>query len=234
MNATRESPSIFDKPAYSASEAARILGLPAATVNAWCFGQKYRGPAGEQKRFTPVVTPADRRARLLSFANLCELHVLSAIRRHHRISLPKVRKSIDYVRDKLDSPRPLLDTRFQTNGIDLFVEHATQLLNVSMQGQQAMRGEFQRALARIERDSSGAPVRLYPFTRSQLADGDRVIVVDPRLSFGRPVLVQASVKTDVIQNRFNAGDSIVEMAQDYGVDPSVIEEALRFERRLAA
>lgn len=225
---------IFDRPAYRASEAARILGLPTATVNAWCFGQAYHGAAGEKKQFRPVVKVADRRNRLLSFTNLCELHVLSAIRRQHRVTLPKVRRSLDYVRDKLGSPRPLLDSQFQTNGIDLFVTHASQLLNVTKQGQQAMRGEFERALARIERDASGAPIRLYPYTRSQGMDGTRAVVVDPRLSFGRPVLMQAGVKTDVIRSRFNAGDSIGEMVQDYGVEPAVIEEALRFEQRLAA
>jgi uncharacterized protein (DUF433 family) len=222
---------IFDRPAYRAPEAARILGLPAATVNAWCFGQTYRGAAGEEKQFRPVVKSADARNRLLSFANLCELHVLSAIRHHHRVTLPKVRRSLDYVRDKLGSPRPLLDAQFQTNGIDLFVAQASQLLNVTKQGQQALRGDFERALARIERDPDGTPVRLFPFTRSRsdLADQPTAIVIDPRLAFGRPALVKAGVTTDVIEDRFRAGDSPDEMAADYGVDQSDIWEAIRFE-----
>lgn len=64
MNATKESPSIFDTPAYSASEAARILNLPAATLKAWSFGQNYRTPVGK-KKFQPVICPADTRGRLL-------------------------------------------------------------------------------------------------------------------------------------------------------------------------
>ena len=222
---------VFDRPAYGSAEAARILGLPPATVKAWCFGQTYRAAGGAEKHFKPVIKPADRRNRLLSFANLCELHVLSAIRRHHRVTLPKVRRSLEYVREKLSSPRPLLDTQFQTNGIDLFVAHASQLLNVSKQGQQALRGEFERALSRIERDLDGTPVRLFPFTRSRsdLADQPTAIVIDPRLAFGRPALVKAGVTTDVIEDRFRAGDSPDEMAADYGVDQSDIWEAIRFE-----
>jgi uncharacterized protein (DUF433 family) len=222
---------IFDQPAYRPSEAARILGLPVATVSAWCFGQNYPGPDGKKKRFQPVLKAADSRRRLLSFANLCELHVLSAIRRHHRVALPKVRRSLEYVRDRLSSPRPLLDTQFQTNGIDLFVAHASQLLNVSKEGQQALRGEFERALSRIERDRDGTPVRLFPFTRSRsdLADQPTAVVVDPRLAFGRPALVKAGVTTDVIEDRFRAGDSPEEMAADYGVEQADIWEAIRFE-----
>jgi uncharacterized protein (DUF433 family) len=60
------------------------------------------------------------------------------------------------------------------------------------------------------------------------------VVVDPKLGFGRPVLARAGVTTEVIQDRFLAGDSPREMAQDYAVDESDIWEALRFEQRLAA
>ena len=228
--------SIFDTPAYSASEVARILNLPPATVKAWCFGQSYRSTSGERKHFQPVIEAASPKSRLLSFVNLCELHVLSAIRRHHKIALPKVRESVEFVRSRLGASRPLVDREFKTNGIDLFVEHATQLLNVSRQGQEALRGEFELALARIERDRAGSPIRLFPFSRTSTPGSaqPRAIVIDPHLSFGRPVLSKAAIPTDIIVGRFRAGDSLTEMAKDYGVDEKEIEEALRFEQRRAA
>jgi len=227
---------MHDTPAYTATEAARILGLPVATLKAWCFGQVSRTRTGEPRRFQPVIRAADARRRLLSFSNLCELHVLSAIRRHHRIPLPKVRASVAYVKSRLDSDRPLLDRDFRTNGIDLFVKHASSLLNVSRQGQEAMRGEFEQALARIERDASGAPVRLFPFSRSvpSVTDQPRTVVVDPRLAFGRPVISPIAVPTAIVFDRFIAGDSVPDMADDYGVRLADIEEAIRFEQRLAA
>lgn len=228
--------SIFQTPAYPVSEAARILNLPIATVKAWCFGQIYRSAAGSPKRFKSVIQAADSNARLLSFANLCELHVLSAIRRHHKISLPKVRDSISYVQTHLGTNRPLIDRQFKTNGIDLFVEHASHWLNATKQGQEALRGEFALALARIERDQNGMPVRLFPFSRSTAPGNNqpKSVVIDPRLSFGRPVLSNAAIPTEIIVSRFRAGDSMAEMAQDYGVDEKEIEEALRFEQRCAA
>ena len=98
-----------------------------------------------------------------------------------------------------------------------------------------LRGEFALALARIEWDRNGAPVRLFPFSRSTgTAAQPKTIVIDPRLSFGRPVLSGVGVPTEIIVDRFKAGDSMDEMAKDYGVDEKEIEEALRFEQRLAA
>lgn len=223
-----------EQSAYRPSEAAHILALPKATVLAWCFGHDYlHKDDGRRKRFLRVIEPADARARLLSFVNLCELHVLAVIRRHHGVTLPKVRSSIDYVREQLGEPRPLASSRFRTNGVDLFVEHAGRLLNVSKQGQHAMKGDFERALRRIEYGKNGGPVQLFPFTRESFAANDqpRTVVVDPQRSFGRPVLVKAFVRTEVINERFRAGDSIAEMADDYQVSPSDIEEALRFEQR---
>ncbi|WP_324780113.1 DUF433 domain-containing protein [Thiobacillus sedimenti] len=229
-----EKAAIFDQPAYPASEAAYILNLPPATVKAWSFGQTRRDDGSV--RFKAVIRAADPRNRLLSFANLCELHVLAAIRRVHRVSLPKVRDSVEFLRSQLGADRPLIDRQFKTNGIDLFVEHASKLLNVSRQGQEALRGEFELALARIERDNQGNPIKLFPFSRTSehTAQQPKSVVIDPRLSFGRPVLTRSAVPTEVIFDRFQAGDSLEDMSLDYNVDEKEIEEALRFEQRRAA
>jgi uncharacterized protein (DUF433 family) len=60
------------------------------------------------------------------------------------------------------------------------------------------------------------------------------VVVDPTRAFGRPVISGAFVRTEVVEDRFRAGDTIDQMAADYDVPASVIEEALRFERLRAA
>jgi uncharacterized protein (DUF433 family) len=78
-------------------------------------------------------------------------------------------------------------------------------------------------------------VRLFPFTRTRDAGDNQpqVVAVDPTIAFGRPMLAQAGVKTEVIASRFNAGDEPAEMAEDYGVSVQDILEALRYERRHA-
>ena len=231
MNSPNTS-SLYDEPAYRSAEAARLLALPWATVKAWCFGQAYVHQDGKPKRFARLIDAADPKRKLLSFANLCELHVLAAVRRHHRIPMPSVRSSLDFVAQELSIARPLVAQEFLTNGVELFVEYAGELLNTSKKGQQALRGDFQQALARIRRDDHGTPVRLFPYTRRGslgLADQPDAIVIDPRMAFGRPALVRAGVTTEVIEDRFRAGDSPREMADDYGVDEADILEAIRFE-----
>jgi len=227
---------IYDEPAYRAAEAAHMLALPPGTVKAWSFGQDYVHRDGSPKRFRALISPADAKARLLSFNNLCELHMLAAIRRHYRVSMPSVRDGVAFVRRQLKTDRPLLSSEFQTNGVHLFIEHAGVVLNASRDGQASLSGAFERDLSRVERNARGVPVRLFPVTRDTPVATDRLrsVVVDPTLAFGRPVLANAGVTTAVIQDRFLAGDSPSEMAQDYRVDEPDIWEAIRFEHRLAA
>ena len=88
-------------------------------------------------------------------------------------------------------------------------------------------------LQRIERDSHGVPIKLYPFTRKEAQQAStKTVVMDPRIAFGRPVLEGTAVLAD----RFKAGDSLTDLAEDYGATPEAIEEAIRceFDRRQAA
>lgn len=236
MSQTAPHSHVYDEPAYRATEAAHMLALPPGTVKAWSFGQNYVHRDGSPKRFRALIAPADPKARLLSFNNLCELHMLAAIRRHYRVSMPSVRDSVAFVRKQLKMDRPLLSSEFQTNGAHLFIEHAGVMLNASREGQTSLSQAFERDLSRVERDARGIPVRLFPMTRGKptVTAQPLSVVVDPNLAFGRPVLANAGVTTAVIQDRFLAGDSPSEMAEDYRVDEPDIWEAIRFEHRLAA
>jgi uncharacterized protein (DUF433 family) len=226
-----------DVPAYRASEVAQMLALPAGTVRAWAFGQDYRHLDGSPGRFVKLVEAADHDGRLLSFTNVCELHVLAAMRRNHKLPMPTVRDALEFVAERLGLDRPLVAKKFLTNGVGLFVQHAGRLIDASHGGQQALRGDFEQALARIERSrSDGLPVRLFPFTRtsSALAGQPQAVVIDPERAFGRPALVRSGVTTAVVEDRFRAGDSPAEMATDYGVAEEDIWEAIRFEQRRVA
>ena len=56
------------------------------------------------------------------------------------------------------------------------------------------------------------------------------VVIDPYVSFGRPVLVGTGIPTAVIAARYKAGESVDDLADDYGRSREEIEEAIRCER----
>jgi uncharacterized protein (DUF433 family) len=217
-------------------EAAHYLNLPASTLRAWCVGQPY-SYKGEERQFRAIIRLDGSRGNGLSFLNLVEAHVLAAMRRIHGVPLPKVRKALDYVIEYLNVTRPLANARFETDGVDLFVRRLNKLVNVSHDGQIAMEGILKTHLRRIERDPAGVPIKLFPFTRIQAtADAPRPVEMDPRIAFGRPVLRGRGVPTAVLADRFKAGDTLGELAEDYETSTAEIEEAIRCEldRRAAA
>jgi uncharacterized protein (DUF433 family) len=172
----------------------------------------------------------DPRRQHLSFMNLVEAHILAGMRRHHGVGLPQVRRALDYVRGKRGLERPLIDQSFQTDGRFLFIEELERLINASKSGQLAI-PDLLPQLHRIERDPSGLPARLFPCTRPAQAcnpaSDPKIVVMNPRVSFGRPSV--GGVATSTIWSRFCAGDSPSHLALDYGLPPEAIEEAIRCE-----
>ena len=69
-------------------------------------------------------------------------------------------------------------------------------------------------LRRIERDTKGLPVKLFPFTRKRYPDEPKAVVIDPYVSFGRPILVGTGIATAVLAERYKAGESIDELAEE--------------------
>ena len=225
---------IYDAPAYKTLEASWYLRIPLATLRSWVLGRDYVA-AGEKRRFRPVINIADPENKYLSFNNLVEAHVLWAIRRKHHISLFKVRDAVEFLQEQFGSERPLIEQQFVTDGIDLFIEKVGDLINVSRKGQMAMREVLEMYLRRIERDETGLPVRLYPFTHAKPdAEATGPVVIDPAISFGRPVIRRLGVPTALIAERYKAGEGITDLATDYDAKAEDIEEAIRSELQIRA
>src|SRR6266536_2886902 len=150
MTATDEQ-DVRELPAYVIAEAAHYLLVPRATLRAWAAGMSY-GTDSDRRFFKPVIQPAAKSPVALSFINLIEAHVLAAIRRKHRIDMPRVRRTIGFLKKAFGSKHPLADHKFETNGVDLFVEHLGKFISASEGGQIAVRDLLKAHLRRIERD----------------------------------------------------------------------------------
>lgn len=218
---------------YSAAEAVHYLRVPYSTVRSWVFGTRYKTKLGSRP-FQPVITIPEPNQRLLSFTNLVELHVLNAIRRYHQVPLEKVRQGVAYLQNSYGMEHPLAYKKLYTDGIDLFIEHLGNLVNASRNGQLAIPEILQIYLKRIEWDETDLPAKLYPFTRTKESELPRLIVINPTVSFGQPVLDGTGVPTSILAGRYAAGESIEELALDYECDRLKIEEAIRYELALAA
>ena len=208
-------------PLYSIPECARYLGLPEPAVRRWVTDG---GDDGVR-----LIQPAGSEPTALSFINLVELHVMAALRRRHRVPMQRVRTALRYLENELRVEHPLARRELLTDGFSIFTEHLDRLLNLSARGQLEMREVVQAYLQRVEHDNEiGLAVRLFPFTRGDRQNAPTLIVIDPSVSFGRPVVSGSGVSAEVIVDFFNAGETIADLADEYRLQPFQIEEAVRY------
>jgi uncharacterized protein (DUF433 family) len=88
-------------------------------------------------------------------------------------------------------------------------------------------------LERIEREPNGI-FQFFPFVRERSAKEPKLIVINPAIGFGKPVIAGTGISTAVIASRFNARESMPALAEEYGLEERQIEEAIRWETRAVA
>lgn len=147
--------------------------------------------------------PLIKAADLLSFNNLIEAYVLRALRVDHKMKMPAVREALDYAQREFGISRLLLSAELQATPGNVFLERFGQLINLNRSGQLAARQPPQ------------------------------LVMIDPEVSFGRPILAGRGVRTATIISRIDAGEEPQDVAQDYGLEPEELEAAISYERAAA-
>jgi uncharacterized protein (DUF433 family) len=213
-------------PIYSIQDAARYLRIPVSTIRSWTIGHNYPVKSGSNF-FAPIIEISPSKPYLLSFTNLVEIHVLRAIRQHHKIQLNRVRDALDFIDERFQVAHPLATQEFSTDGVDLFIDRYGELIQASQVERNQLRLAINTHLERIEPDDRGLAIKLYPFTRSHEENNPRILVIDPRVAFGRRTIDGTGIATSILKERYSAGDSIDDLAIDYDCDRLSIEEAIR-------
>jgi uncharacterized protein (DUF433 family) len=156
--------------------------------------------------------------------------VLRSLRTDHGVSLNALRTALRYAEHTLGIERLLLRKELCTRAGDVFLDRYGRLINLSASGQLAMRRLFEEHLKRIDWDDRRFPVRLYPFVSVESVASAKPIAIDPTIAFGRPVVRRIGVSTRAIAERIDAGETVDELAADYDLSPTEIEEAVLYER----
>lgn len=215
---------------YTTAQAARLLRIPAATLRSWIFGRRY--PTSEGERFFDrlIKPPSDPHDRL-SFLNLIEAHVLRSLRTRHGVSMPDVRKALDYAQERYGIDRLLIRRELKAAPGRLFFEEYAALVELPKGGQLVVREVFEAHLERVVHEARDQlPARFFPWFPIEGQEGKKAVVIDARVAFGSPTTARHSIRTSVIADRFEAGETVEDLAQDYELEHAEIEDAIRFER----
>lgn len=228
----------FRTPLYTVAEAARVIGVPATTLATWTKGYERARPAGRPVVGQAVVTafPATGAAPSIPFVGLAEGLVLAAVRRAG-VPMQRVRPALAALEREMGVSHALASSRLYTDGAEVLFDFGKtdgsdvdliEQLVVVRNGQRVFVEAVSEYLSRIEYGPDGYAGLIHvPGYRTD-------VVCDPRRSFGRPIFARGAARVDDVISRFQTGETIEELTEEFGVDFADIEDALRVASRRAA
>jgi uncharacterized protein (DUF433 family) len=177
----------------------------------------------------PGVIASRDEGAALSYLQLIELGVVAAMRKAG-VSLNKIRQAREYLAKQLGSQFPFAQYKFKTDGKKLFMDYGQvmgprdrdKLLSLNEHGQLAWNEIIGRRLREFEYDDDLGTV-----LRWRVAGENSPIWIDPRIAFGAPQV--SGVPTRVLRERWNSGESVDDIADDYELEGRDVAAALRFE-----
>lgn len=219
----------LERPRYGVAAAARHVRISPSTLRSWVVGRPYQTSEGDSY-FHPLIDPPVPGDPRLSFSNLVEAHVLRSLRTGHEVRMSAVREARDYAVKKFKIKRLFLSDDLRTAAGKLFIERFGELVDLSHSGQLALTEIFMGHLQRIDRSIAGLPLRLFPVIASLGLDSQKIVAIDPTVSFGRPFIAGKGVRTATIVERLDARETPEVVAADYNLDDSEINAAILYER----
>ncbi len=214
--------------AYSVAQAARLAKTSPANVRNWLLG--YQAPGHKMK---PVFGPREKQPGQplsLSFLELAELVVVARFRQGKGRTLPlwRLRAAHQFARERLGIEYPFASGRFKVEGGHVIHEFEEShpgpgRIAVDLNGMYVLPAEFDDALDLFDfgDGGEGLAVRWYP------AGKDKPIVIDPQFASGQPSVAGRNVRAEALLSRWNANWSIDEIAEDFSLEPEVVEAAIK-------
>ena len=113
----------------------------------------------------------------------------------------------------------------------LFLLLDEKLISLSEGGQYVDKEVIKEGLKQLEYGRDGFTDAFFPKVRGEV---QTTFAINPKVNFGKLSIVRLGVGAEAIGDRFDAGESVSDIARDFGATGSEVEEALRWHVRLAA
>jgi len=224
---------LVNRPIYGLKQIDTLLGLRGGTARRWIDGYDRAG-----KHYPPVVREITTGEEIATWGEFVETRLLAEYR-SAGVPLLRMRPAVEALREELNTRYPLAAARtwLSAEGRELVrvVEDKVNLdshlaLVVVDSGQvlcwSRQADSFRSAIDWTGVGNDAEPARLRPVA------GIDEVVVDPLRGFGEPTV--RSVRTEIIAELVQAGESQDSIAATYELERSVVEAAVRYELLRAA
>lgn len=216
------------RPLFTLRETAAYLGIPKSTVQWWA-----RPPSAKSSLITCF--PAQGRSATVPFIGFAEAFVLSSFRRAG-VPLQRIRPAVEVLAKEIGVEHALASKSLYTDGAEVLFDYATKRGEREVMDLVVVRTQ-QRQFSEVVKeylkgiqyggDGWADAVRLPTYANAE-------VIVDPKVAFGLPLVVRGGARVEDLVDRFQAGDSVTDIAVDFGVSPIEVEDVIRVATRAAA
>jgi uncharacterized protein (DUF433 family) len=218
---------------YTVKEAARLVGANAITVSRWLRGYRFPTKWSGQGQSPPLFhteLPEVEGKLAIGFLDLIELLFIKAFR-SEGVSLPTIRLAARKAAKKWKNDHPFCLKRFATDGRTIFATVADgldkdQVLELT-RSQLGFKSILNPYLKNMDYSKLGVD-RWWPLGK------DKVVFLDPRIAFGKPVVTAHNVPTESIWDAVRVNRSLSEVAKWFDLPVSEVQAAVDFEMSRAA
>lgn len=205
---------------YTYSEAARLLRVSTQKVSRWANGYTYKMYGLERKK-RPILQRQMTEHGLLTFRDLIELFVVQQLR-ELGVKLEHIRNTSKRLAEEWNTPYPFASQNINTDGSQILTEADGCYENAETK--QKVLDIVEDFFKNVEFDADDIASKWWP----RGIDGN--ILVDPRYSFGSPVIKDKGIRTEVIYLTYKAEKGDVDSVADwYDITADEVKAAVAFE-----
>jgi len=210
---------------YTFQEAARLTGIKSGELRRWLYGYK-TGKKSMPPLWETELAGTDLEG--LSFHDLLEVRFVKAFRKYG-VSLQTIRIAARYAQEMFHTAYPFTCHRFRTDGKTIFWDALREAGEHDMLDLHRKQFVFEKIIRPslyegIEFDTNQYATRWFPIKRN------KKVVLDPAISFGKPVVTDVGIRTDILYEAYLAEDEDKQrVARQFEVPVPAVDTAIRFE-----
>lgn len=217
---------------YSIPEASRLTHVSTWRMRRWLRGYEFKVKTGRHSS-PPVwegqLEPIDHTVAL-GFLDLIEIRCVDALIQAG-VSWATLRTAHEHAKKMVGSTHPFCTNRFATDGQTVFLRMHEKCKEVIVWDMKDIQRVFDTIIEPFLKNmefSEGEAVRWWPMGH------DHQVVLDPRRSFGSPIVVEHGVPTIVLAAAFRTEQDPRIVAEWFDVSLHEVQDAIDFEAKLVA
>ncbi len=228
---------ILDTPIYNPAYVSRLIDLSTGRVKRWLQGYEYSyisNDSGEEvwRHKDPVIGRED--SDVPNYASFLDLIDLLFVKQFLKkgLSLQKIRKALNEAQ-ALAGGHHFAQRMFFTDGKNIYMQvrdDANSLLELLSGGHWVISQFIKELAQQIEFDEpSGFAAKWFPLGKTGL------VVIDPKVSFGRPTIIGKNISTDNIYDYYlGENENISKVCKWLDLSQDQVNAAIKFETTLNA